>query len=64
MRRKMWKRALAIVVAGSVLQFGGCLGQWGQALIYGSGWAVGSAVTDGLGIADMIGDVIDPPEEE
>lgn len=58
MRRKMWKRALAIVVAGSVLQFGGCLGNWGQALIYGSGWSVGTALTESLGLADMLGGLV------
>ena len=54
MQRKMWKRALAIVVAGSVLQFGSCLSWWGQALIYGSGWTVGETITNELGIAGII----------
>jgi hypothetical protein len=54
----MWKRALAIVVAGSVLQFGSCLSWWGQALIYGSGWTVGATITNELGIAGMITDLV------
>ncbi len=58
MRRKMWKRALAIVVAGSVLQFGSCLSWWGQALIYGSGWTVGETITNELGIAGLITDLV------
>lgn len=57
MRRKNWKRALALVVAGTVCQFGlggGCLGTVGQSILFGVGFGTGTAVADALGLANIL----------
>ncbi len=58
MRRKNWKRIVALVVAGTVCQFGigsgACLSLLGQSVLAGAGFTTGAAFSETLGLADLI----------